>query len=95
VSAPTAAGRRFWVEFDVALAEALPAGCHEGVGVTADDEAAALAAIRATLFGGRALPPLRRVVVDVETTDLCPWLVLPAMADWSRPGVWFPPVTGR
>ncbi|MFP5341570.1 MAG: hypothetical protein ACLGIJ_01405 [Candidatus Limnocylindria bacterium] len=81
--------RRFWFEFEIGPTDPCPHGAREGIGVTALDldEAAELAA---SLFQPGTPPPVSLVLEDVDTRSLCPWLVLPNMADWEDRGVWFP-----
>ncbi len=86
--------RRFWIELDIGWDERCPRGVREGVGVTAVDGDDARAMVRARVFGDGDLPPVRRWVDDVAATDLCPWLVLPNMIDWTLRGVWFPVIDG-
>jgi hypothetical protein len=74
----------FWFEF-----EAEPFfGARLGCGVTAFSRADAEGLIRAA--AGRELPPIRRVVEDVDVSTLDRGHVLPNMGDVSVRGVWFP-----
>lgn len=86
--------RRFWFEFDIGPSDPCPRGVREGIGATAMDldEATDLAA---SLFRPGKIPSVSLVIEDVEVPHLCPWLVLPNMADWSVRGVWFPVAARR
>jgi len=80
---------RYWFEFS-GPREALPPGGWIGCGVTAVDRADAEQLLVAGPFRGTALPPLERVVEDVDVRDLDAGHVLANMGDVTRRGVWFP-----
>jgi hypothetical protein len=77
---------RFWFEFE-GRADALP-GARLGCGVTAVSREDAEQRIR----GGfeRGLPPVSRVIEDVDVATLDEGHVLPTMGDVSVRGIWFP-----
>jgi hypothetical protein len=82
--------RHFWFEFDLPFDAPCPPGTREGVGVTAADRSDAWAIVRASVFGGGPVPAVRCEFADVVIHELCPWLVLPNMAEPAARGVWFP-----
>ncbi len=79
---------RYWIEFERG-AGAMMFGFHR-IGVTAPDPAAALALIAAQAFHGRPLPPVARMVADIDVSTLDPEDVQELMGDPGRPGIWFP-----
>lgn len=81
--------RRYWFTFE-GDARSLPAGLAMGSGVTAAsrDEAAEL--IRRDLLSGKDLPPVARVVEDVDVSTLDPNHVLPNIGPSNVRGIWFP-----
>ena len=80
---------RFWFEFG-GPREALPPGGLIGCGVTAVDRADAERLLLDDLFGGRDLPPIARLVADVDVSQLDAGHVIPNMGDPTIRGVWFP-----
>ncbi len=82
--------RHFWLEFDLPLDADCPRGTREGIGVTAVDLHDAIDLVTRVVFPERSVPAIRRVDEDVDFHRLCPWLVLPAMSDPRRRGIWFP-----
>ncbi|SFI06415.1 hypothetical protein [Albimonas pacifica] len=80
--------RRYWIEFERG-AGARMFGLAR-FGVTAEDPAAALDLIASRVFHGRALPPVSRMVEDVDVSTLDPEDVQEMMGDPQRPGLWFP-----
>jgi hypothetical protein len=80
---------RYWFIFE-GSARSLPAGLGMGCGVTAAtrDEAANL--IKNGLLGGNDLPPVARVVEDVDVSTLDPNHVLPNAGPSNVRGIWFP-----
>jgi hypothetical protein len=81
--------RRYWFEFR-APREELPPGSWLGCGVTAVDTEDAERLLVAGPFRGAPLPPIERVVLDVDVSNLDAGHVVPNMADPTRRGVWFP-----
>jgi hypothetical protein len=84
---------RFWIEFVAdkdELGLPLSSLLLPGVGVTAVDEEDALELIRRDLVPDDDLPPVSRVVTDIDVSTLDPGHVLPGVGDPSRRGVWFP-----
>lgn len=77
---------RFWFEFDE-LADP-PPGARLGCGVTAMSRSDAEQLMRDG--SGRDLPPIRRVIEDVDVATLDEGHVLPNVGDVSVRGVWFP-----
>ena len=79
---------RYWIEFERGPGVAMFGFAR--FGVTAESPEAALALVRARIFDGRPLPPVGRVVPDVDVTTLDPDRVQDNMGDPDRAGVWFP-----
>ncbi len=82
--------RRFWFEFAAGNPEDLPPGVRMGCGATARtiDEATAL--VQQRVFGGATLPPIRRVVPDIDVSTLDAGHVRPNMGNPVVAGIWFP-----
>ena len=76
--------RRFWFEFG-GPRTALPSGAQLRV-----DRADAERLLREAAFGGSPLPPVERVVEDVDIRELDARHVIPNMGDPTVRGVWFP-----
>ena len=81
---------RYWFEFDWGDEEP-PPGARFGCGVTALGAEDALALLRERVFVGRDLPPIKRMIEDVDVSTLDEGHVLPNMAPPNWRGVWFPP----
>ena len=84
--------RRFWFEFEIDAADwsSPVSGLKRGCGVTGHGRDECLELVRAKLLGGGALPPLRRVIEDVDVSTLDSNHVLPNMGVAVQPGIWFP-----
>ena len=80
---------RFWFEFS-GPREALPPGTWIGCGVTAVDRSDAERLVIDALMSGGDLPPVERLVENVDVSQLDAGHVLPNMGDPSIRGVWFP-----
>jgi hypothetical protein len=85
--------KRFWIELEIEDPSYmhLAAGC----GVTARDREEALGLVREFLFSGGSLPPVRRIIENVDISQLDPLHVRPNMGTPLRYGIWFPMVSGR
>jgi hypothetical protein len=66
-----------------------------GAGVTAFDVEDARGLLGAQVFTDCPVPPIRRVVEDVDAGTLDPWLVLENMLPPTDRGVWFPAMNGQ
>ena len=90
--------RRYWVEFDLAsfepaedIGDTFALGyVRNGLGVTAVDLDDCLGIVRATVFNGATLPPVVRVVEDVDVSTLSVDTVVPNMEPPIWRGIWFP-----
>jgi hypothetical protein len=80
---------RYWFTFE-GDARSLPAGLTMGCGVTAVNRDEAAVVIQRELLGGNELPPVARVVEDVDIGELDPNHVLPNVGPSNVAGVWFP-----
>jgi hypothetical protein len=78
--------RRYWFEFAVPDFDVLKLGC----GVTAYDEKDAEAVIRDRIFKGGPLPPIRKIVADIDVRSLDAGHVVPNMGSVVWRGIWFP-----
>ncbi len=80
--------RRFWIR----LAEDGPGPSTLGYGVTAYDEADALAILRFQVFGNdeEAMPAVTELSADVNVPDLDQGHVVPNMLPPNWRGIWFP-----
>jgi hypothetical protein len=87
MSAPTSL-IRYWFEFETdksSTARGFPR-----VGVTAWTLDDAISVVSTRLFDGDPLPPTRKLVEDIDVSDLDPNHVLNQMAPPNRRGVWYP-----
>ena len=88
---------RYWFEFEGApegvtfgLVLTTPPWKLIGVGVTGFDETDCRAMISEKLLRGGPMPPLRRVVRDIDMSTLDERHVLPNMGVAVWRGIWFP-----
>ena len=79
---------RYWFEFDVE--GSLEARMMPRVGVTGWSIEDARSIVSNALFDSRALPPIRRLLENVDIRDLDAKHVLNQMAPPDRRGVWYP-----
>jgi len=79
---------RYWFEFG-GPREALPPGGWLGCGVTAVDRADAEQLLAEGPFRGAPIPPIDRVIENVDVSELDAGHVLPNMGDVTQRGVWF------
>lgn len=84
--------KRYWIEFEIDLDDwgspnsLLRAGC--GVtGVNLDD---CLCLIQQQILNGAELPPMKRVIEDVDISTLDSNHVIPNMGLVIKRGIWFP-----
>jgi hypothetical protein len=80
--------RRYWFEFD--LPEEWHGRLNLSCGVTAYDVDDAQRLLCERVFEGGELPPIRRLIEDVDISTLDPNHVRPNMGVCVRRGVWFP-----
>jgi hypothetical protein len=66
-----------------------------GAGVTAFDMEDAKALLVRDVFIARPIPPIVKVVEDVDPSTLDPWFVLANMHPPTDRGVWFPAMRGQ
>lgn len=79
---------RYWFEFDIDTSPEARITPRVGVtGLSADD---ARSIMSQKLFGGATLPPIRRMVEDVDIRDLDAKHVVNQMAPPNRRGIWYP-----
>jgi hypothetical protein len=80
--------RRYWFEFDITDPSHDPflAWC----GVTAWDLEDARRLLSERVFGTASLPPIRRVIEDIDISSLDANHVRPNMGVCTVRGVWFP-----
>ena len=82
--------RRYWFEFGYDPETPLPLGVNLGCGVTESDRRRAEDLVRNVVFSGGQLPPVRRVVEDVDVSTLDRGHVLPNIGNVLVRGIWFP-----
>jgi hypothetical protein len=91
--------RTYWFEFDLAQGDDWPRGTRIGAGVTAFDMDDARTLLGSDVFTGGPIPPIVKVVEDVDPRTLDPWSVLANMHPPTVRGLWFPAMsrepTGR
>lgn len=83
---------RYWIEFQLPPSQ-IRLAIHDGCGVTAEDREDALALVQEHCFKGQALPPVQRLVEDVDVSELDAEHVLPNMGLPTARGVWYPITT--
>jgi hypothetical protein len=81
---------RYWLEFEASDDKTLPPGVAMGCGISAVDKEDALLIARTRVFKDAAIPPLRRLVEDVDISTLDANHVRPNMKAPILRGVWFP-----
>jgi hypothetical protein len=93
--------RRFWFEFEAGVVPFEDRSVHwhgtgspvasgrRGIGVTGEHERDCLEIVQAKIFDGLALPPVSRVVPDVDISTLGEQ-VLSNMEPPIWRGIWFP-----
>jgi hypothetical protein len=101
--------RRFWLEFDLPSApspegpDSLAAGAGElspwallrtGVGVTGADLDECFGIVRNRIFAKAVMPPVLKVVEDIDVSTLDAERVLPNIEPPIWRGIWFPPGFG-
>jgi hypothetical protein len=85
---------RYWFEFD--WGESPPIRPERlGCGVTAFDREDALRLLARTAFASEEIPPISRVIEDIDVRTLDEGHVLPNMGPASERGVWFPNYSAR
>lgn len=82
--------KRYWVEFEITLAGNYPAGLGYGCGVTAYDKNDALRILNVQIFKTTSIPPIKKVIEDVNLQSLDQEHVIPNMKPPLLRGVWFP-----
>lgn len=85
---------RYWFEFVISDQDLQRynnyGGLGLGCGVTAYTYEDALAVLAEQLFRGEPIPPVRKVIEDVDVSTLDAGHVLPNMGVPAWRGVWFP-----
>jgi hypothetical protein len=81
---------RFWLEFEFDKPEDAPFGVRPGCGVTARTQEEAMSLVQQRVFGGEAIPRIRKFVVDIDISTLDPGHIRPNMGNPIVPGIWFP-----
>lgn len=86
--------RRYWLEFEVSEADVSRyssyAGLQRGCGVTAYSQEDALVLLREHLFRNDPLPPISKVIEDVDISTLEKNHILPNIGVPSWRGIWYP-----
>jgi hypothetical protein len=82
---------RDWFEIDEDEIAAPP----RAFGVTSASLDAALALVRAIAYDGQPLPPIHRVVVDVDLAMLAMHNMSPGILPPGQPGIWYPALARR
>jgi hypothetical protein len=85
---------RFWFEFDKSSDDlrnyVVSSGLGWGCGVTARDYNDALVLLNEQLLHGAPVPPILRVISDIDVSTLDAGHILPNMGVPTLRGVWFP-----
>nr|WP_294790611.1 hypothetical protein [uncultured Mucilaginibacter sp.] len=79
---------RFWFEFN--LHDVTGLGLHMGCGVTALTYDDAINILGTTVFKGRAIPPMKRTIENIDVSTLEANHVLPNILASNVRGVWYP-----
>jgi hypothetical protein len=85
---------RYWIEFGRAMDGGSAPATARVCGVTATSLDDALALAGATLFRGQPLPPVARVIEDIDIAMLDAFHVGPNILPPQARGVWYPPLGG-
>jgi hypothetical protein len=81
--------RRYWIEWEHSPEERDPYLRH-GCGVTAFDKDDALQLVKEKMFPDEPLPPVSKIIEDVDVSTLDQGHVIPNMHPPVWRGVWFP-----
>ncbi|MEO3404270.1 hypothetical protein AAFN85_10225 [Mucilaginibacter sp. CAU 1740] len=69
---------RYWFEFDLSVASKdIPPGISMGCGITAFNYDDALLILSITIFKGKQMPPIKRIIENVDISKLDEGHVLP------------------
>jgi hypothetical protein len=90
-STEASALRRFWIEFGPSAAVGDSGITRSRVyGVTANSVADALTMLQA-VFSDQPLPPVARVIEDIDLAMLDAFHIGPSIVPLHRRGIWYPP----
>ena len=81
---------RYWFEFDTAFSDPHPIGTLLGCGITAYSQSDALLLLQERVFGGNSPPPVKRVVENVDVSQLDQAHIRPNMGNPAERGIWYP-----
>ena len=81
---------RYWFQFELTVHNPHPSGTVAGCGITALNYEDALKILQEHVFTQQKLPPICRVIEDVDIATLDPNHVRPNMGLPIKRGVWFP-----
>lgn len=84
--------RRFWIEFAPSEGSEGDHSRSRVYGVTAETIADALALVECAVFHDAPLPPVARVIADVDLAMLDAFHVGPTILPPHRRGIWYPPL---
>lgn len=79
--------KRFWIELED---EGRPDFLKLGCGITAFDLNDAMKILEDKVFEGAVIPAVRRIIEDIDVSELDQKHVVPNMEAPMRRGVWFP-----
>jgi hypothetical protein len=82
--------RRFWFDFLIPLEDAAPLGARLGCGVTAYNIDDALHLLETRVFEPQCVPKIKKIIEDVDVSELDPGHIRPNMGDPTVRGIWFP-----
>ncbi len=85
---------RFWFEFDVASSNVSTypshAGMGRGCGVTAYSYDDAIKLLQDLIFRNDPMPPIGKVIENIDVSTLDPNHILPNIGISSYRGIWYP-----
>lgn len=82
--------KRFWFEFEIESILKVPGGIVIGCGITAIDYDDAIALMNRKIFYSIPMPPIKRVIENVDIRDLDQSHVIPNMKAPVGRGIWYP-----
>lgn len=85
--------QRFWIEFGPTEEVSGDTFTHSRVyGITAASVADALALLQCAIFRNLPLPPVARLIEDIDLAMLDAFHIGPSILPLNRRGIWYPPL---
>ncbi len=81
---------RYWIEFDFTIYDRHTIYIQHGYGVTAENTNEALRLIKEQLFENEELPPVKKIIENVDIRTLDAGHVQPNIGICVFKGIWYP-----